>query len=42
MATLGATLKALANLQADDLQKLIEILQGITAARTGTTTVAGE
>ena len=37
-ATPGAKLQALANLQADKLQKLIEILQGIAAARTGTNT----
>ena len=36
MATLGANLEALENIQADELQKLIESLKGISAARTGT------
>ena len=35
MATLGVNLEALANLQEDDLRKLIEILQGLAAAITG-------
>ena len=38
MATPGASLKSLANLQANEIQKLIEILQGIAAARTITNT----
>ena len=38
MATTGANLEALANLQADKLQKIIKSLQGIVAARTGTNT----
>ena len=40
MATSGASLKALVNLQADELQKIIKILQGLAAARTGTTQTA--
>ena len=42
MATPGANLKALANLQADELQKLIEVLQGIAASRKGTTPTASQ
>ena len=38
MNTPGANLEALAYLLADELQKLIEILQGIAAAITGTNT----
>ena len=38
MATPGANLEALVNLQDNQLQKLIESLQGIAAARTGTDT----
>ena len=34
MATLGVNLEALANLQEDDLRKLIESLQGLAAAST--------
>ena len=37
MANPGANVEALANLQADELQKLSESLQGIAAARTGVT-----
>ena len=37
MATLCDRLKALSNLQADELQELIESLQVIAAASTGTT-----
>ena len=40
MATPGANLKALTNLHADELQKLIEGLQSLAAARTGTTPTA--
>ena len=36
MATPGANLESLANLQANELQNLIVSLQGIAAARTGT------
>ena len=38
MATPGANLNALANLQAYELQKVIESLQGIVESRTGTNT----
>ena len=37
MSTPGANLEELANLQANELQKLIESLQGIAVARTGNT-----
>ena len=40
MATPGANLEALANLQAYELQKLIESLQGNVADMTGTTPTA--
>ena len=40
MATPGASLEALKNLQADELEKLIERLQGIAVSRTGTTPTA--
>ena len=40
MATPSVSLEALANLQADDIQKLIEILQCIAEARTRTTPTA--
>ena len=40
IATLGANLEALANLQVDELQKLIKSLHGMAAARTGTTPTA--
>ena len=40
MATLGANLEALANLQEDELQNLIESLQDLAADRTGTTLTA--
>ena len=38
MDTPGANLEAMANLQADELQKIIKSLQGIAASRTGTNT----
>ena len=40
MATSGAILEALTNLQEDELQKFILSLQGIAEARTGTTPTA--
>ena len=40
MATPGANLKDLANIQADELHKIIDILQGLAASRTGTTSTA--
>ena len=38
MATPDVNIEALANLQEDELRKLIEILQGLVASRTGVNT----
>ena len=40
MAAPGASLEALTKFQADEIEKIIESLQGIAAASTGTTTTA--